>query len=1006
MKFNRSIVVIAAILLVSLPAFAQTTGALTGNVTQGGSPLPGATVTISSPNMLGVRSEVTDSNGSYNFGAIPPGSYTVRISLEGMQPVTQTVQVGLTSRARADADLKVSAIAEAITVTAGAPAVLETTEVQTNFSAKLIENLPIGRTLLATVNLAPGVTSTGVGGATTISGGYAYDSTYYVDGAVVNEVLRGQPQSLFIEDALQETTVQTGSISSEYGRFTGGVVTSISKSGGNEFTGSIRDTINNPSWTSQGILKEARPDDELLNVYEATVGGRIIRDRLWFFVAGRDFSRATQAFFGRTTPAETPVPYERSSEERRLEGKLTGQITSRHTLTGTYFDINASEMNRAHGLPLEASALDASFGFPNTFYSANYNGVITNNFLLEGLYARQDFTFLGSGADAPAPPERGTNIFVSGIGVAGFPTFCGSCSFPEERDNTNSKIKGSYFLSTSRAGSHNFTAGFENYNDYLKSDNHQSASDFSLGVYSFDFLGAAGTVPPAKRGPNGELLLSTRGASVIIVYFPILNSSQGNDFNTQSFFINDKWDVTKRLNVNLGVRYDKNQGENQAGDPVADDSAISPRVGLTYDVTGNGRLRLNGSYGRYVSKIANGNVGDSTSGAGSPSFLYWLYGGPDVTNVTSNQLLDTVFGWLRSVGYIDYRGPFFAGGGTTGISTRLENKLESPGVNEFTVGGGSQIGTNGFIRADYIDRKWDNFYTTTKSLTNGTVFDPLAKRNLDLALIGNSDDFERTYRAILLQGAYRLFNRVNLGANYTYSKLEGNITGESGGGGPFIESGPDSFREYTNFAQNNPSGFLSADQTSKARAWASIDVPTFVGLFNFSVLQRFDSGTPYSLAASLPTDRTACGACPANPGYVSPPRTVTYFFSKRGEFRLDDVSATDLALNYELPINRLRIFAQGELINAFNHQTATSINTTVNIVRSFAPITGRAVECPQGLTSAQCVTMFPAPAGVTGQLGIYQKGPDFGKALNATTGNENGDFQLPRTYRFSVGLRF
>ncbi|MEO8033591.1 MAG: TonB-dependent receptor, partial [Acidobacteriota bacterium] len=908
MKLNRILTVLAVVLLAALPAFAQLTSSLTGTVSLSGNPLPGATVTISSPNLQGVRIAVTDTNGSYNFGGIPPGDYTVKFEMESMQTATRTVRIGLSTTAKADAELKLSTMAEAITVTASAPAVLETTEIQTNISAKLIEDLPIGRTLLATVNLAPGVTSNGVGGNTVISGGFSYDSTFYVDGAVVNEVLRGQPQNLFIEDALQETTVQTGAISAEYGRFTGGVVTAISKSGGNEFSGSLRDNVNNARWTAQGALKEPRPADKIFNTYEATIGGRIVRDRLWFFTAGRYYTLGTQATFG-TVAGETPIAYDRGDKERRIEGKLTGQITPRHTLVGTIFDVKRDQTNNPFGTPLEFSALDASRSLPQRFYTGNYNGVLTNNFLVEATYARQDFKFVNSGADAPAPPERGTNISYQGLGRSGFPTFCGSCSFPESRNNSNAKLKGSYFLSTKGAGTHNITGGYENYHDYLKSDNHQSASDFSLLLYTSDLL--AGTAVPApKRGPNGELLQSVRGASALIIWWPILVSSQGNDFNTQSLFLNDKWDLNSRLNLNIGVRYDRNHGENQAGAVVAKDSAFSPRVGLTYDVFGNGRLRLNGSYSKYVSKVANGNVGDASSNAGSPSYLYWGYQGPDITNATSNQLLDQVFGWFRSVGYTSNK-DFLLGGGTSGISTQIKTGLSSPGVDEFTVGAGTQVGSNGFVRADYQDRKWNNFYTSNVALANGKVFDPLAGSNLDLGLVGNSDDFTRRYKAVLVQGSYRLFNRVNLGANYTYAKLTGNIEGETSGSGPVTAGGPGNYKEYTGFAQNNPIGYLQEDQRHKVRAWASMDFPTFVGLFNVSVLQRFDSGTPYSVATGNlnPQNRTACRACPVNPGYSFPPSTVNYYFSKRGEFRLSDLSSTDLALNYSLPIGRASLFA-------------------------------------------------------------------------------------------------
>src|SRR5207253_10962640 len=128
------------------------------------------------------------------------------------------------------------------------------------------------------VSLAPGTTQSGPNQATTISGAPSFENLFLVDGATVNENLRGQPHDLFIEDAIQETTVLTGGISAEFGRFTGGVVTAITKSGGNEFSGSIRDSVTNDKWTSLGDsingTKNTTPQiDKVNNVYEATLGG-------------------------------------------------------------------------------------------------------------------------------------------------------------------------------------------------------------------------------------------------------------------------------------------------------------------------------------------------------------------------------------------------------------------------------------------------------------------------------------------------------------------------------------------------------------------------------------------------------------------------------------------------------------------------------------------------------------------------------------------------------------
>src|SRR5436190_20808997 len=215
----------AVLLFVTAAAFAQTTANLTGTVTSDKAPIPGVTVTISSPNLQGTRTAVTDANGNYNFAAVPPGDYSVKFDMEGMQTITRTTRVNLASTARVDAALAVSRVSESVTVTAAAPAVVETTEIQTNLPQSMVEKLPTSRSLLSTVDLAPNTSQNGPGNATMISGAPSFENTFYVDGSVINEVLRGQPNNLFIEDAIQETTVQSGAISAEFGRFTGGVVT-------------------------------------------------------------------------------------------------------------------------------------------------------------------------------------------------------------------------------------------------------------------------------------------------------------------------------------------------------------------------------------------------------------------------------------------------------------------------------------------------------------------------------------------------------------------------------------------------------------------------------------------------------------------------------------------------------------------------------------------------------------------------------------------------------------
>jgi hypothetical protein len=146
MKHMSRTGVLGLLLLMSVSLFGQaTTGTLVGTVTSGGTALPGATVTISSPSLQGTRTAVTGDNGGYNFPGLPPGMYTVSVDLEGMQRLDKRVAVSLAQTSRADAELRMASVGEALTVTANAPAVVETTEVTTNFDVKTIRELPTGR---------------------------------------------------------------------------------------------------------------------------------------------------------------------------------------------------------------------------------------------------------------------------------------------------------------------------------------------------------------------------------------------------------------------------------------------------------------------------------------------------------------------------------------------------------------------------------------------------------------------------------------------------------------------------------------------------------------------------------------------------------------------------------------------------------------------------------------------------------------------------------------------
>lgn len=976
-------------------AFAQTTTSLTGVVTTEGAPLPGVTVTISSPSMQGTRSAVTGDAGGYSFPALPPGTYKVRFELEGMATVEKSVALALSQPGKADAELQMSAVAEAITVTAAAPSVLESPQVAATLTAEQVEQLPVPRTFEAAALLAPGVNGNTLSGSQfQISGSPGYDNLVLVNGVSVTESVRSQFLNLFIEDAVQETTVLTGAISAEYGRFTGGVVNTITKSGGNEFSGSFRDSVTNPSWTEKTPFGEADPIDKNNHVYEATLGGFIIRDRLWFFTAGRKAETSaqdtTRGVTSTTNPNrnKTAIAYTSGVEEERYEVKLTGQITPKHNVVGSYIKVDRADLNNRFQNVYDLDSL-YDRERPDDLLSVHYNGVLTSNLLIEANYSERTMAFVNSGSKF-TDLQKGTLLLDRSNGNVRFnsPTFCGVCD-KETRNNDAFQIKANYFLSTKSTGNHNFVAGIEDFTEMRYANNHQSGSDYRIFTTSA-FFDANGNIYPvfSSAGVTGFSL------PTFIRWTPIFEDANESQLNVRSAFINDKWDLNQHWTFNIGIRYDKNDAVDGSGNKASDDQAISPRLTAIFDPKGDGRHRFSVAYNNYVSRIVEG-IASSNNAAGNPATIDFIYGGPTINGpgnpfqVPMHQAIQQVFDWFfaqcNAQGQCGTQNLSLLrpGGGRSipGYAAVFTGTLKSPSVDELSAGYATQFANNAWAKIDFIYRDWKDFYAAEVVQGGPKATTPLGIP-VDLQVIRNTDDITREYRAVQLQGGWRP-RRWNFGFNYTYAKLEGNDEGETAGSGPVTNNPlPNYYPEFLGYAQRLPEGPLAGDQRHRLRFWAGYDVPIpqFIGNLNISVLQRYDSGLAYSQSFTADIDSYTGAPTPASLGYLSAPGEATYYLC-RGCMRGEDETRTDLAVNFSRPIWRAEVFVQADLLNVFNE---SAISNTGGLVTGLSRTT----------------TLFN-PFTTVPQKGVhYNENSGYGRP-NAFTA-----YQLARTYQFSLGVRF
>ncbi|MDH7514212.1 MAG: carboxypeptidase-like regulatory domain-containing protein, partial [Clostridiales bacterium] len=324
----------------------QDTGTIRGIIKDAeGSPLPGVNVTVTSPSIMKSETAVTNESGVFRLPLLRVGTYTLTAELQGFKIYKrENIYVGLNATVTLTIEMEQSAIAEEVTVLAASPVVdVKSSTVAKYFKSDLIQNLPIARTLETVVTLAPGVVS-----QMSVKGGTAANTIYHVDGLYANDPDNAQLGVNIDFNIMEEVQIMTAGTPAEVGITSGGFVNAVTRSGGNNFSGLFQVFFNREPWTTIVV-----PEDQLRSMglgkptvdiygYDLTgsLGGPVIKDKLWFFLNGRFGRVETRSGFVKWT-SPLGVTYDDFNREAWNWGsfaKFTFQPTKnlRIALNGNY----------------------------------------------------------------------------------------------------------------------------------------------------------------------------------------------------------------------------------------------------------------------------------------------------------------------------------------------------------------------------------------------------------------------------------------------------------------------------------------------------------------------------------------------------------------------------------------------------------------------------------------------------------------------------------------------
>jgi hypothetical protein len=899
MRHLKACFVALLILLAASPLFAQSlVGAVSGTVKdEQGGVLPGATVTLTGK--TGSRTATTDSVGVYRFPAVEPGTYTVRAQLAGFQARTESdVAISVGKQLKIDFALKIGTLTENVDVVAESKVVDTTsTETANTISQDLLFDMPLARFAPDLLDYAPGINNGAAFGSGSSSGGGSVGSALLIDGVETRDPEAGTAWSFINYNTIEEVQVQGLGAPAEYGAFSGAIVNSVTRSGGNRFSG-LFDTYFTRSGLSSDnrstAVREENPTLEPSKIkdyldWTAQLGGPIVKDKLFFFAS---FQRYHQT-------SDPPGPRKNYDDlQHRGNLKITYQPTPNDNVMA-YVEADDYNIRGRTGFDstIETDAQTVNEDAPELIWNLQWRHLFGQKTFLEAKYLGWWGYYYLDPVTAGPRYYDGTLNAVSG-----------SSGNYYYADRGRNEVHAALTHYAEAFGQHNLKFGVQ-----IERSKVRSRYGYPTGFNYYDLSSAY---------PSGQYSAY----------------SYGYDYDArnhrESFYAQDGWRLKDRLTINAGVRLDLMSGNSAAGDQLYKTTSWAPRLGFAWDVTGDHTTVLKGSYSQYYEAMFSTYYERALPG-GRQDLVSCSYDGESHDPGCPAGFYE----WDR----VPYSVPF-----------KIDPDIKQPRVDEWTAGferaftkdirlsaTGIWRENKNIVDAVYPDARWEpvtlsipdgplegqplglySWTNRTDSWENGyiTNVNGFQYRNPDGQAVATANAYRR-YKALMLVLSKRFTNRWQAQVSYVLSKTYGTLDNRGIG----ANAGFSHQWETPNLAVVNADGPAGYDMRHEVKLFGSYQIPKIEVEVN--AYYRYFSGYPYAPIANFSgDDRSALGLASYPSAWRRP------LAAPRGYGYYDNQSLLDLRLEkiFKFGPGSDRIAAYVDINNVFNSGVITQVVTRLD----------------------------------------------------------------------------